>query len=81
MKRYSAPMPVQSSSEDVDADIFLTEAQAADLININPRTLQQWRLRGAGPKFVRISSRCVRYRYRDVTDWAVRLLHSSTSEY
>jgi hypothetical protein len=81
MKRHSAPLPVQASSEDVDADIFLTEAQAADLININPRTLQQWRLRGAGPKFVRISSRCVRYRYCDVTDWAVGLLRSSTSEY
>ncbi len=69
-----------SQPEYVDADIFLNEARAAELLSVNPRTLQQWRLRGTGPKFVRISTRCVRYRYRDLMAWADRLLRSSTSE-
>lgn len=75
--------PDRASSDHsayVDADLFLNEARAAELLSINPRTLQQWRLRGTGPKFVRISTRCVRYRYRDLMVWADRLLRSSTSE-
>lgn len=67
---YSAP----------DPDIFLNEARAAELLSVNPRTLQQWRLRGNGPAFVRISSRCVRYRYRDLLRWGEDRLRSSTSE-
>jgi hypothetical protein len=66
--------------EYVDVDIFLNEARAAELLSLNPRTLQQWRLKGEGPRFVRISTRCVRYRYRDLMAWADRLLRSSTSE-
>jgi len=69
-----------SQSDPVDADLLINETRAAELLNVNPRTLQQWRLRGTGPKFVRISSRCVRYRYRDLMRWAEDLLRSSTSE-
>jgi len=73
----------QSIVRDLDAaepDIFLNENRAAEIINVNPRTLRQWRLRGGGPKFIRISSRCVRYRYRGLIAWAEALLSASTSE-
>jgi hypothetical protein len=81
MKPQSTHRAALVSAEDVEADIFLDEGRAAELLSINPRTLQQWRLRGTGPQFVRISSRCIRYRYRDLMAWADRLLRSSTSEY
>jgi hypothetical protein len=77
--QQSKPNPARSA-HDADPDIFLNEARAADLISVNPRTLQQWRMRGTGPQFVRISSRCVRYRYRDLMAWADERLCSSTSE-
>jgi hypothetical protein len=66
--------------EYVAADLLVDEAHAAELLSVNPRTLQQWRLRGTGPQFVRISTRCVRYRYRDLFAWAEERLRSSTSE-
>lgn len=65
----------------VEPDNLLDENRAAEFISVNARTLQQWRLRGTGPRFVRISSRCVRYRYRDLVSWAEKLLRSSTSEH
>jgi hypothetical protein len=81
VKPHSTHRAVQGPSEEVEADIFLDEGRAAELLSLNPRTLQQWRLRGRGPRFVRISSRCIRYRYRDLMAWADRLLQSSTSGY
>lgn len=64
----------------VAADLLVDETRAAELLSVNPRTLQQWRLRGTGPRFVRISSRCVRYRFHDLFVWAEERLRSSTSE-
>jgi hypothetical protein len=81
VKPYSTRRAAQESSEEVEADVFLDEGRAAEVLSVNSRTLAQWRLRGTGPKFVRISSRCIRYRYRDLMTWADRLLRSSTSEY
>lgn len=67
--------------DPVAPDLFVTEARAAELLSVNPRTLQQWRLRGGGPPFVRISSRCVRYRWRDLLAWTEQHLRSSTSDF
>ncbi len=63
-----------------DEDALLTEQQAATLLNVNPRTLQKWRINGGGPLFVRISRRCIRYRPKDVRNWAQHRVKSSTSE-
>ena len=66
------------SSPDLDA--LLSEGQAATLLGVTPRALQAWRQRGGGPLFVRISSRCIRYRKRDLVAFAEARLRSSTSE-
>lgn len=58
----------------------LTERQAAEYLQLSPRTLQAWRLRGGGPAFVRISKRCVRYRLVDIQAWAEERLARSTSD-
>jgi len=39
---------------------LMTEKEAAALICYTPRALQNWRLRGGGPKYVKIG-RSVRY--------------------
>lgn len=53
-----------------EKDTFLiTEAQAAQLLGIAPRTLQVWRLMGSGPTCVRISQRTIRYHKEEVLKW------------
>jgi predicted DNA-binding transcriptional regulator AlpA len=43
------------------------------------RALQNWRLRGGGPRFVKVSARSVRYRRRDLIAWAEQRIRESTS--
>ena len=63
-----------------DPDALLSEPQAAAFLGFSPRALQAWRQRGGGPVFVRVSSRAVRYRRRDLTGWVESKLAQSTSE-
>jgi predicted DNA-binding transcriptional regulator AlpA len=63
-----------------DLDALLDEVQAAQFLNVSTRCLQAWRQRGGGPRFVRISSRCLRYRRRDLLTWSEERLARSTSD-
>lgn len=60
--------------------ILLTEAEAAERLGFTPRFLQNRRAQGDGPRFVRVSSRAVRYRVEDLTAWAAERLRVSTSD-
>jgi hypothetical protein len=52
------------------AEKLLSPTQAAEILGIQPRTLEFWRQRGGvGPKFIRYSARCVRYRLSDLQAW------------
>lgn len=59
---------------------LLTENEAARLLNLTPRALQAWRLRGGGPLFVRISGRAIRYRPSDLRAWIEQRIRASTSD-
>jgi hypothetical protein len=48
---------------------MLTQAEAARFLHIEPRTLEGWRLHRIGPRFIRYSQRCVRYRPQDLQEW------------
>ena len=63
-----------------DPDALLREPEAAELLGFKPRALQAWRRSGDGPRFVRVSSRAIRYRRRDLVDWAEERLCRSTSD-
>lgn len=60
--------------------LLLTEEQAAEAIGFSARFLQDRRLRGGGPKFVRVSARAIRYRPEDLRAWAEARLCTSTSD-
>jgi DNA-binding transcriptional MerR regulator len=45
---------------------LLTQSEAAELLHVQARTLESWRMRGIGPKFVRYTSRAIRYRPADL---------------
>ena len=68
------------SSGRVDPDALLTTEQAAQFLNFTTRALEAWRIRGGGPRFVRISVRAIRYRRRDLLTWAEERLATSTSD-
>lgn len=71
----------ENLNRDADyLDRMIDETKAADFLGYTIRALQNWRVRGGGPKFVRVSGRSIRYRRRDLIEWAEGLLVASTSE-
>jgi predicted DNA-binding transcriptional regulator AlpA len=59
---------------------LLTPRKAADFLSLSPRWLELKRYHGDGPPFVRISSRCVRYRESDLREWINCRIRTSTSD-
>ena len=51
-----------------EAEPLLMEVQAAKLLNLSPRTLQNWRVARNGPQYIRVG-RAIRYRRRDLIAW------------
>ena len=60
--------------------ILLDEREAANSYGLTPRCFQAWRARGGGPPFVKVSSRCIRYRVSDLEEWAQNRLRMSTAD-
>jgi len=71
----NAPLPAPQ-----DPYALMTEQTAAAFCDLTRRAMQNFRLKGSGPKFVRISSRCVRYRRADIIEWQEARLRTSTSD-
>jgi predicted DNA-binding transcriptional regulator AlpA len=58
---------------------LLTPDETADLLRISPRTLENWRARGHGPPYLRLTRRRIAYRERDVLSWIDSRLRASTA--
>lgn len=56
----------------------ITQEQLAERWHLSPRTLEQWRWLGKGPKFLKIGAR-VLYREEDVTAWEAGQVCQNTS--
>ena len=59
---------------------LIPESEAADFLDVTPRALQDWRQRGTGPPYVKISARCVKYTRFRMKRWYDARLRSSTSD-
>ena len=46
-------------------EIYLTEHEVSDMLNVRRRTLQSWRYTNHGPRYVKLGG-CVRYRESDL---------------
>lgn len=70
-----------NNHNNADLDQLLTEQQTADIICYSQRALQNWRVRGGGPAYVKVGGRSVRYQRRDVLAWIEerKRKHSSQS--
>jgi DNA-binding transcriptional MerR regulator len=51
------------------SDRILLPRQVAELLKVSPRTLEAWRRKGVGPPHISYSSRCVRYREKQLRSW------------
>ncbi len=63
-----------------DPDRLMNEHEAAEVLCYSVRALQNWRSRGGGPKFIKVSARSIRYRRRDLLDWIEARTVASTSQ-
>jgi len=63
-----------------DPDRLLNEREAATFLGYTIRALQNWRLRGGGPTYVKVSERSIRYRRRELMAWVEKRLRTSTSD-
>jgi excisionase family DNA binding protein len=51
---------------------LLTPEEVAEILKVHPGTLENWRVRGEGPPFVKLGNKrrsAVRYRRQDVENW------------
>lgn len=65
---------------ETELDNLIKEREAADMLCYTVRALQNWRCRGGGPKFIKVSGRSVRYRRRDLLAWIDERTVRSTSQ-
>ncbi len=59
---------------------LLTETDVANRLAVTKRCLQAWRYRGGGPRFVKFSARCIRYRPDDIAEFVEGRIRASTSD-
>lgn len=72
---------IQMTETYIDPDQLLTEKEAASILCYTPRALQNWRVRGGGPKFVKVSARSIRYRRSALREWMDERTHAHTSSF
>ncbi|MBN2971964.1 helix-turn-helix domain-containing protein [Roseomonas aeriglobus] len=71
-------------SESVRLNDLLDNEQTSTLLGIKPNTLEIWRCKGKGPRFIKLGTEKqspIRYWRTDVADWIERQSFASTSEY
>lgn len=67
------------SSPNPTSSDLLTPSQLAERLNVNERTLSEWRIRGYGPAYIRLG-KSARYRTESVETWLLAQERQSTSE-
>ncbi len=68
-----------SKESKLSFEALFDERVAADLLNVKTKTLQAWRVRGHGPKFVKLG-RAVRYRPGDLQEYVRSHLRMATRD-
>ena len=61
-------------------DRLCTPIEAGELLGVAAQTLAHWRTRAAGPRYVLLTKRCVRYRLSDIMAWLEGRFQDSTAE-
>jgi predicted DNA-binding transcriptional regulator AlpA len=64
---------------EAEVESLLTESQAAQLVGLSARTLERFRIQGAGPKFLKLGRR-VFYAQTDLLTWLDSRRYTRTSD-
>jgi excisionase family DNA binding protein len=72
-------LPTAQLNGETMADL-LTQDEAAKFLRLPPRTLETWRVRGGGPRYIKISRRSVRYRRADLDAWVASRARDHTAQ-
>ena len=59
---------------------LIDEKDGGSFLGLTDRTMQAFRQRGGGPRYIVISARCIRYRRVDLRTWAEARMRRSTSD-
>lgn len=63
----ATPVPPPAPAGDAGADPrLLAPREAAAVMGINHKVLERWRAIGAGPRYIQLTRRTVRYRLEDI---------------
>lgn len=69
----------QKETERRALQSYLDTKQAAEILNLSPRTLERWRIEGKGPEYRKFGKR-VTYSQAALFEWAEEQARSSTSQ-
>lgn len=59
----------------------MSEGEAAENLGLSARTLQNYRVRGGGPTYIKLGLRAVRYRLRDLDEFIETHVRNNTSQH
>lgn len=62
----------------ITTDRLMTATEAGELVAMTTGALAQLRFTGAGPKFVKLGARSVRYRREDIEEWVTGHVRTRT---
>lgn len=79
MMKDQKPSTTDNTTQVDHLDRLITEQDAAEFLGYTTRALQNWRVRGGGPEYIKVSARSIRYQRRDLIQWIEdrRTRHSS----
>ena len=87
MPNNVAPSPLAAPFEEPDErpirnhpEAMLTTTQAAGVLGLSPRTLEQLRVKGGGPNYFALGKRAIRYRRHALESWLGARARKSTSD-
>jgi len=69
-----------TAQQDYHPDQLVTEKEAASILCYSQRALQNWRVRGGGPDYIKVNGSSVRYQMRDLTKWINDHKRGNTSQ-
>ena len=69
-----------NSNTDFHPEQLMTEKEAASILCYSQRALQNWRVRGGGPDYVKVNGNSVRYQMRDLMAWIDARKRGNTSQ-
>ena len=79
MSQHAMAAVTKAEHQPSPSRFVVSEIEAAQLLNLAPRTLQAMRLEGSGPRFVQLTERRIGYSVGELHAWVERRSVGSTS--